>query len=540
MRPPTRIPSPSARPEFTEASAPPGAHAGEPDAVPHAAHAPARARPDGPAPRPYNPYAALAALADPPPDPDPDPDRDQSRGRRRRPGPGEPHPPADPDPGGHDRNPHPHPHRTTGHESRHDYATDRAGDAYGPRGHGEHREDPEHAPAAEPAPGPEPGPFAWADGGPLGLGGQLGLRSDDEDDDEPWSPPNHRRAKRGRGRFAAVPLTAKLLIGVVVCALVLTLADRCAVLYAEREAAERLRADLDLAAAPEVEIHGFPFLTQVARQRVDRVDVTVPDVPAGRVSLARVHATAEDIELSGDSPAAIDGALIGALRGDVLLSFDDLGRELGASQVRYRKLDDNAVRADGTVPVAGQMLRVRADARLQRDGGRGVSTQISNMLLDIPEVASYRPGPDAGLRLHREAAERIVRDAAKARALLSVPAIADRIGVPQRRVDQALRSDARLTELVGAPRFVQLLMGVNLVDVVRDHPWLLEKLGLDPKLLTALTALRLPELSERLALSFQLPEQARDVRLRDVVVRADGIHAQLTGNGLPFGAARER
>ncbi|MFF5720228.1 DUF2993 domain-containing protein [Streptomyces buecherae] len=538
MRPPTRIPSPAARPEFTEASAPPGAHAGEPDAAPHAAHAPARARPDGPAPRPYNPYAALAALADPPPDPYPDHDR--SRGQRRRPGPDEPHPPAHPGP---DHTPHPH--RTTGHghESRHDYAADRAGEAYGPRGHGEHPEHTpaaEHAPTTEPAPGPEPGPFAWADAEPPGLGGRLGLRSDDEDDDEPWSPPNHRRAKRGRSRFAAVPLTAKLLIGVVVCALVLTLADRCAVLYAEREAAERLRADLDLAAAPEVEIHGFPFLTQVARQRVDRVDVTVPDVAADRVSLARVHATAEDIELSGDSPAAIDGALIGALRGDVLLSFDDLGRELGASQVRYRKLDDNAVRADGTVPVAGRMLRVRADARLQRDGGRGVSTQISNMLLDVPEVASYRPGPDAGLRLHRPAAERIVRDAAKARALLSVPAIADRIGVPQRRVDQALRSDARLTELVGAPRFVQLLMGVNLVDVVRDHPWLLEKLGLDPKLLTALTALRLPELSERLALSFRLPEQARDVRLRDVVVRADGIHAQLTGNSLPFGAARDR
>ncbi len=321
-----------------------------------------------------------------------------------------------------------------------------------------------------------------------------------------------------------MPLTAKLLIGVVVCALVLTLADRCAVLYAEREAAQRLRADLDLAAAPEVEIHGFPFLTQIARQRVDRIDVAVPDVSADRVSLARVRAMAEYIEL----------------RGDVLLSFDDLGRELGASQVRYRKLDDNAVRADGTVPVAGQMLRVRADARLQRDGGRGISTQISNMLLDVPEVASYRPGPDAGLRLHRPAAERIVRDAAKARALLSVPAIADRIGVPQRRVDQALRSDARLTELVGAPRFVQLLMGVNLVDVVRDHPWLLEKLGLDPKLLTALTALRLPELSERLALSFRMPEQARDVRLRDVVVRADGIHAELASNSLPLGAARAR
>ncbi|MEU3960163.1 DUF2993 domain-containing protein [Streptomyces buecherae] len=537
MRPPTRIPSPSAHPEFTEAPAPPGAHAGEPDAAPHAARAPARARPEGPAPRPYNPYAALAALADPPPDQGQDPAQSRSRGQRRHPRPDEPHPLTDP---GHDHNLHPH--RPTGHshESRHDYAADRAGDAYGPRGHGEHREDPEHAPAVVPAPGPEPGPYAWADAEPLDLGGRLGLPSDDEDDDEPWSPPNHRRAKRGRGRFAAVPLTAKLLIGVVVCALVLTLADRCAVLYAEREAAKRLRADLDLAAAPEVEIHGFPFLTQVAQQRVDRVDVTVPDVAADRVSLARVHATAEDIELSGDSPAAIDGALIGALRGDVLLSFDDLGRELGASQVRYRKLDDNAVRAVGTVPVAGQMLRVRADARLQRDGGRGVSTQISNMLLDVPEVASYRPGPDAGLRLHRPAAERIVRDAAKARALLSVPAIADRIGVPQHRIDQALRSDARLTELVGAPRFVQLLMGVNLVDVVRDHPWLLAKLGLDPKLLTALTALRLPELSERLALSFHLPERARDVRLRDVVVRADGIHAELAGSGLPFGAARER
>ncbi|MBZ6473695.1 DUF2993 domain-containing protein [Streptomyces griseocarneus] len=308
-------------------------------------------------------------------------------------------------------------------------------------------------------------------------------------------------------------------------------------MYAEKKAQQKLQQALHLEAQPQVDIRGFPFLTQVLTKHLRQVDVTVPDVAADRVSLAKVRASARDIRLTGSLPAGIRGAVVGQLEGNVLLAFDDMNRELGASQVRFSDLGDNAIGAKGRLSVAGQELVLRARARLRRDGDRAVSTAVDDMSLDLPRVATYRPGPGEGrtLTLHPEAAERISRDAARVKALLSVPAIAARLGVTDEDVALALRSEERLHELTGAPRFVEQLTKINLVDVVVDHPWLLERLGIDPHLVTALTRLQPPALADRLALSFRLPPQAEDLHLRAVTVQRDGIRVELTAAGLPVG-----
>ncbi|MFG3117166.1 DUF2993 domain-containing protein [Streptomyces sp. NPDC048197] len=406
--------------------------------------------------------------------------------------------------------------------------------------------DPEPDPAAET--GTENDPSAYAGGprrrtylnerddsdDPLGLG----LRAD-EDEEEAWSPPNHRRAKRGISRFAAVPIAVKLLVAVLVCTAFLTLFDRFAVLYAQNKTAEKLKSALHLNATPEVDIQGFPFLTQVLDKRVDQVKVTIPDLAADRVSLAKFEATAHDVRLDGDLPSSVKGATIGSMHGDVLLAFDDMNRELGASQVKFSELGHDSVRAEGRLPIAGHELRVRAEARIRRAGDRGVSTDISRMRLDIGDVAVYRPGTGKadGLRLTRKAAAELSRQAAKAKAMLSIPAIAERIGIPKQYLDEALRSDDKLHQLTGSPRFVHQLMKVNLVDVVVDHPWLLQKVGIDPKILGALSGLTKPQLADRLSLSFQLPKTPGDVRLRNISVERDGIRAELSGTDLPFGDA---
>ncbi|MGW5118316.1 LmeA family phospholipid-binding protein [Streptomyces noursei] len=406
---------------------------------------------------------------------------------------------------------------------------------------------------ADPEPAPEPPDAAPADAeyapsparrsylnerdatdDPLGLG----LRSD-EDDEDSWAPPNHRKMRRGISRFAAVPRTIKALVALAACAGTLALADRFAVLYAQNKAEEQVKTALHLHARPEVDIHGFPFLTQVLDKRLDRVDVVIPDVAADRVSLAKVAATARNIQLDGDLPSAIKGATIGQMHGSVLLAFDDMNRELGASQVKFSGVGNNGVRAVGELPIAGHTLRVQAEARIQRNGERGISTDIGQMRLDIADVAIYRPGTgtEEGLRLTRKGAAELSRQAAKVKSMLSIPAIAERIGIPKQYIDDALRSDDKLHELIGSPRFVHQLMNVNLVDVVMDHPWLLQKVGIDAKMLGALTELTKPQLADRLSLSFQLPKTPGDVRLRNITVESDGIHADLTGSNLPFGDA---
>ncbi len=364
---------------------------------------------------------------------------------------------------------------------------------------------------------------------------ELGLRSDTDDEDD-WQPPNHR----GRSRFAALPALVKLVLVTGLFAVCLLLADRLAEAYAQSKAADKLQNSLGLATRPDVDIHGFPFLTQVLDDRVDRVDVTVPDVSADRVSLAEVRASVRDVRIVGDAPTSIQGAVIGRLDGEVLLSFDDLNRELGASQVTFTGSGDDAVRVNGELAVAGQDLNVRAHARLTRDNGRALTTTIDGMQLDIPGVAVYRPGKDpehSGLRLHRETADLISREAARAKALLSVPAIVERLGVSDAQVRRALASEKELNRLTGAPKFAEQLMKVNLVDVVVAHPELLEKLGIDPALVKGLLALRPPELSERLSLSFELPASLRELRLQDIRVEKEGIKARVVGSGIKVGEA---
>ncbi|MEU1277068.1 DUF2993 domain-containing protein [Streptomyces sp. NPDC005805] len=360
-----------------------------------------------------------------------------------------------------------------------------------------------------------------------------GLPSDDGPDPDPWEPPNHR----GRGRLRALPAVVKTLVPLVAGAVFLVAADRLAVVYAEDRAAEKIQDTLSLRAEPDVDIKGFPFLTQVARERIDRAEVRLPDVDAGKVSLAEVQATVRGVSTVGEltAPKGVD---LQDVRGDVLVSFDDLDRELGASHITFSEAGPAAVRIKGGIDVAGRTIGVRAEARIGLRDGRELSTTVTGMRLDVPGLFTYRPGSGAeggGLRLHPEAAARISEETARVKALFDVPAVVERLGIPRARVEQALRSERELAELTGSPRFLKQLTEVNLIDLVAEHPWLLEKAGIDPALVGALMKLRLPELSDRLSWSFTLPESLGGVRLRDISVEKEGIRARLTGSGLRLG-----
>ncbi|MFC5217963.1 DUF2993 domain-containing protein [Streptomyces coerulescens] len=389
---------------------------------------------------------------------------------------------------------------------------------------------------------PYPNPYeelGSLDDGPLA---EFLVEEEDEAEaqDDPWAPPNHRRGSRRKrpGRLAGLPFAMKAVVALLVLAAFLTLADRWALLYAERRAADTLKNRLKLTAAPEVEISGFPFLTQLADERLDSVKVTVPDVAADRISLAQVTATATDVRLDTDGPTSVRGADVPRLQGDVLLSFADLNRELGASQVTFTGEGHDRVRARGTLPVAGHDLRLRAEARIVRNGDRGIATHIGGMRLEIGDLATYRPGArtSEGLHLSRRSVTRLAHETRKAKALLSVPAVVRRLGVPDPLVREALRNESKLTELVGTPRFLHQAMRLNLIDLALDHPRLLALLGFDPALLDALPRLTRPVLTDQLSLGFRLPEPpSGQVRLRDVRVEKDGIRVRLEGAGLAVG-----
>ena len=404
--------------------------------------------------------------------------------------------------------------------------------------------DPHEQPYENPHPyGTGHGPGADRGGeGPLGFS----LRSDY--DDREAAPSDYDadygyedrmpyiRAVRRRRR-SRVRRTLKVVIAVTVLLAFLAVGDRWAALYAENKAADKVQSALKLHAQPEVHINGFPFLTQVARDRIDHADVTIPDVQAGRVSVAQVKGSVNDVRIvGGDTPTSIKGAVLGKMRGDVLLDFDDLDRELGTSQVKFRAGGGtNTVLADGELPVAGKKVKVRGRAHLERTGDHGVGTTVDAMRLDVPGLFSYTPGKDGGLRLAKPLADRIRHDAAKAKALFGVGSVAKRLGLTPERAEKVRQSESELHRVTGAPKFVDKLMKVNMLDVVAQHPWMLKKVGIDPGLLGSLKKLEEPKLADKLSLNTRLPDIPGNVKLREISVKKDGIHAKLTGSGMKVG-----
>ncbi|QHA08875.1 DUF2993 domain-containing protein [Streptomyces broussonetiae] len=359
-----------------------------------------------------------------------------------------------------------------------------------------------------------------------------------EDPEEAWAPPNHRRGSRRRNRATGLSTLARVLVWTLTFGCTVVLADRWALLYAEHKASEQLKDKLHLAAAPEVDIGGFPFLTQLAAGRLDSVRVTVPDIPAHRVTLTQVTATADDIRIDGDGPTTVRGALVRQAHGQVLLSFADMNRELGASQLAFTAAGPGRIRAQGNLHIEGRDLSVRADARVRRDGERGIATSVDGIRVDIDDLATYQPGTRSteGLHLTPATARRLTQEADKIRALFALPEIVHRLGVPDSVVSAALHDEDRLRQLTGTPRFLHDLTGINLVDVALSHPWLLKRLGLDPSLLPALTKLTRPQIADRFSFAFQLPKPPSGaLHLERVTVGKDGIRADVAGAGLLLG-----
>ncbi|MFI8992867.1 DUF2993 domain-containing protein [Streptomyces sp. NPDC053542] len=311
---------------------------------------------------------------------------------------------------------------------------------------------------------------------------------------------------RRRSRRRIVRRTAKTVVGLGVVLAFLALGDRWAVLYAENMAAQKMQEAMKLRAEPEVHIDSFPFLAQLAAGRLDRVEVNVPDVPAGRVSVAQVKGTVDDLRIVGSLPTSVKGAVLSRVRGEVLLDFDDLNREVGASQVHLTPgREKNTVLAHGELPVAGKHATVRARAQVRRTGDHGVALTVADTRLVVPGLLTYTPGKGGGLQLTAPAADKM-----------------DERGLQEATGQQRLRPDH--------------LMKGRALDALVAHPALLKPTGIDPSLLEGLQKVREPRVAEDMEFSAQLPHDLPgDLRLRDISVTKDGVRADLTGADVPLG-----
>ncbi|MCM2420756.1 DUF2993 domain-containing protein [Streptomyces sp. RKAG293] len=100
-----------------------------------------------------------------------------------------------------------------------------------------------------------------------------------------------------------------LLIVLVVLGGLFVAADRIAVSVAEDKAAERAQQTQGLSSKPDISIKGFPFLTQVASDKLDDVRITAHDIQAGtgaeRLRIDSFTADLRGVNLSGNYQRAV-------------------------------------------------------------------------------------------------------------------------------------------------------------------------------------------------------------------------------------------
>ncbi|WP_239012689.1 LmeA family phospholipid-binding protein [Streptomyces sioyaensis] len=338
-----------------------------------------------------------------------------------------------------------------------------------------------------------------------GAGAAVGTTAADAGTDHTSTGDENEHPRAGRKPRRIVRRTAKVVVALAIVLAFLALGDRWAVLYAENLAAQQVQKALKLRAEPEVHIDSFPFIGQVLAGNIDHVEVNVPDVDAGPVSVAQVKGTVDDIGIVGSLPSSVKGAVLSRVRGDVLLDFKDLNREVGASQVHLMPgPEKNTVLAGGDLPVGDKQAQIRGRAQLQRTGERGLRMTVQDTRVVVPGLLTYVPGKGGGLQLTAPVAEKM--------------------------------DEGELQQATGKHVLPQQMMRGSVLDTVVDHPSLLKPTGIDPSLVQGLQKLREPKVAQQMEFSAQLPDNLpSEIRLRDISVSKNGIRAQLTGKDVPVG-----
>jgi hypothetical protein len=152
-------------------------------------------------------------------------------------------------------------------------------------------------------------------------------------------------------------------VSLLVFVALLVVADRVALSAAQHDVAKRLQADAHLHSAPRVEIHGFPFLTQLFGGDYHDVDIRMTGLDAGglridtlSVHLQGAHVSIGDVLSQDRSRIHVDRATA-----HLHLTYADikklLDRQIGAQAAQF----DHSVVTGATVEGGDTVVLQTAD-----------------------------------------------------------------------------------------------------------------------------------------------------------------------------------
>jgi len=169
-----------------------------------------------------------------------------------------------------------------------------------------------------------------------------------------------------------------LLILLVVLGALFVLADRVGVAVAEDRVAERIAEQAGLPGPPEVDIVGFPFLTQAVSGRYDevRIALTAADLgqPEGTGADVALHGV--EVPLSDVLAGSVQEVPVDRVDGTATLSYALLSAQLGGDTRLER--EGGGLRITRTVELLGQQVPLTASGDVTLDG--------SDLVVDVQEA----------------------------------------------------------------------------------------------------------------------------------------------------------
>lgn len=198
-------------------------------------------------------------------------------------------------------------------------------------------------------------------------------------------------ARRGRKVGIVLLVLTLVLVGVLVAA------DRIAASTAEEAIAKQVAQQsqsqgIEINGAPEVEVTGFPFLTQVLGGRYDEIVIHLRDLRSQDMSVARldvratgVNAKASDL-MAGRGPVTAEN-----VTGDATVGYDTLSKALDMPDVTVSNEGEQlklrapltvvgrkvVVLATATVAVADGKLRITVtDAKPEAGGSSAIAKRV--------------------------------------------------------------------------------------------------------------------------------------------------------------------
>jgi hypothetical protein len=168
-------------------------------------------------------------------------------------------------------------------------------------------------------------------------------------------------------------VTALLLLALAVTA------DRVAAGVAEDRVGAAIAERGGLQGEPEVDITGFPFLTQALGGRYDEVRVSATAAQLGQPEGTRADVALHGVQvpLSDALGGSVDQVPVDRIDGTATLSYDLLSAQLGPDTTLEPEGD--GLRITRTVDVLGQRLRLTAAGQVTLEG--------SDLVVDVSQAS---------------------------------------------------------------------------------------------------------------------------------------------------------